>query len=114
MHEYVNNNNVRESDCFLTACVSNLSNHIDGAGSCCCLAVFLRVADRLIVVRLVEGVQRRVDQVDHQYRIHLTKELTYLEEFTCIHTCMHTQNSQLKHCKSLLVETKPAAEPYFL
>ena len=63
-----------------------VSYHIDGAGSCCNLAAFLRVADRLVVIGLVEGVQRGVDQVYHQHRINLSKELTYLDEFKYKHT----------------------------
>lgn len=55
-------------------------HHIDRAGACCSLAVLLWVAHRLVVVGLVEGVQRGVDQVDHQHRVHLSKELTYLDE----------------------------------
>lgn len=57
-------------------------HHIDRAGACCSLAVLLWVAHRLVVVGLVEGVQRGVDQVDHQHRVHLTEELTYLDEQT--------------------------------
>lgn len=55
-------------------------HHVDRAGACCSLAVLLWVAHRLVVVGLVEGVQRRVDQVDHQHRIHLSEELTDLDQ----------------------------------
>lgn len=60
--------------------VCKSSHHIDRAGACCGLAVLLWVTDRLVVVGLVEGVQRGVDQVDHQHRVHLAKELTDLGE----------------------------------
>lgn len=56
MHKCVNNNYVRGSDCCLAG-----SNHKDRAGSCCSLAVSLWVADRLVVIGLVEGVQGGVD-----------------------------------------------------
>lgn len=62
-----------------------VSNHIDGAGPCCSLVVFLWVTDRLVVIGLVERVQGGVNQIDHQHWIYLAKELTYLDEFT------HTQ-----------------------
>lgn len=55
-------------------------HHVDRAGACCSLAVLLGVAHRLVVVGLVVGVQRRVDQVDHQHRIHLTEELADLDQ----------------------------------
>lgn len=51
-------------------------HHKDGAGARRGLAILLGVADRLVVVGLVVGVQRGVDQVDHQHRVHLAKELT--------------------------------------
>ena len=57
-------------------------HHIDRAGAGCSLAVLLWVAHRLVVVGLVEGVQRGIDQVDHQHRVHLAKELTHLDEQT--------------------------------
>lgn len=56
-----------------------VSNHIDGAGACCSLVVFLWVTDRLVVVGLVEGVQGGINEVDHQHWIHLSEELTYLD-----------------------------------
>lgn len=90
MHKCVNNNYVRGSD----RCLA-VSNHKDRAGSCCSLAVSLWVADRLVVIGLVEGVQGGVDQVDHQHRIHLTKELTYLDEFT------YTQKHKKKKKQSI-------------
>lgn len=65
-------------------------HHIDRAGACCSLTVLLWVAHRLVVVGLVEGVQRGVDQVDHQHRVHFSKELTYLDEQT--HRCKQTLN----------------------
>lgn len=67
-------------------------HHIDGAGACCSLAVFLWVAHWLVVVGLVKGVQRGVDQVDHQHRVHLAKELTYLDKQT--HRCKQTLNRE--------------------
>lgn len=56
------------------------SHHVDGARPRRRLAVLLRVAHRLVVVGLVEGVERGVDQVDHQHGVHLAEELAYLGE----------------------------------
>lgn len=73
-------------------------HHKDRAGACCSLAVLLWVAHRLVVIGLVEGVQRGVDQVDHQHGVHLAKELTYLDEQT--RRCKQTLNREQERLRT--------------
>lgn len=52
--------------------------HVYRTGSCSSFSFSLWVTDRLVVVGFIKGEQRRVDQSDHQNRVHFTKELTNL------------------------------------
>lgn len=89
------------------------AHHIDRAGACCSLAVLLWVAHWLVVIGLIEGVQRGVDQVDHQHRVHLAKELTYLDEQTQMQTNTEPRARGLqKEGRWVLSEPKGLFRPF--